>query len=495
MLSQINRSIDNFLYQITIYRLVLYVLVALSLIAVILSGFHLLPFSPVAFLFSLSFILLISKVSNDIFARYFLAPTNVESVYITALILSLIISPPSTFSDIIFLFWAALLATASKYILAIGNKHLFNPVAVAVVLTAAGFGASASWWIGNSYLALPVAIGSYLIIKKIRRQNLVYSFLFTVIFLSLGFNIINHQNIFSTLSVLFLHSSLLFFTGVMLTEPLTSPATDNLQFIFGTLVGFLFVPQVHFGSVYFTPEQALIFGNLFAYITGPKQKLILYLKEKIQLTPDTYDFVFSPDKKLNFTPGQYFEWTLPHPHPDDRGNRRYLTIASSPTEKDLRIGVKFHPQGSTYKKALLSLDKLPIVASQLAGDFTLPKNLNDKYVFVAGGIGITPFRSMIKYLTDTQIKMDIILLYINKNISEAVYRDVFDVSGIKTIYFNTSESGHLGQNNLPNLIPDYSSRTFYISGPHGLVSSTESLLKNLYIRSDHIKTDFFPGFA
>lgn len=477
------------------YRLVLYVLIALNLIAVVLSGFHLLPFSPIALLLSISFLLLVSKFSNDLFAKVFNAPTNVESVYITALILALICSPPSTFTDIIFLFWAALLATASKYILAIGNKHLFNPVAIAVTLTALGFGASASWWIGNSYLAVPVAIGSYLIIRKIQRRDLAVSFLFTVALLSFGFSIIGSHSLFSTLNILLLHSSLLFFTGVMLTEPLTSPTTKNLQFVFGTLVGFLFVPQVHFGSYYFSPEQALVIGNLFAYLTGPKQKLILTLKEKIQLTPDTYDFVFTSNKKFDFIPGQYLEWTLQHPRPDDRGNRRYLTIASSPTEKDLRIGVKFHPDGSSYKKSLLELGKTPIVASQLAGDFVLPKNRAGKYVFVAGGIGITPFRSMIKYLLDKNLKMDIVLLYINRTASEIVYRDVFDSADIKTIYFNTSESGHLNQNILIRLIPDYNLRTFYISGPHGLVSATESVLQSANLAPSQIKTDFFPGFA
>ncbi len=477
------------------YRLVLYLLSGLSLIALVLSGFHLLPFNPIAFLFSLSFILFISKYSNDLFARIFETPTNVESVYITALILALIISPPASFNDLMFLFWASLLATASKYILNIGRKHLFNPAAVAVVLTALCIGASASWWIGNSYLALPAAVSSYLIIRKIRRQNLVYSFLFTVILMSLGFGIIKGTNLFSILNTLFLHSSLLFFTGVMLTEPLTSPATDNLQFVFGTLVGFLFVPQFHLGSLYFTPEQALIIGNLFAYTTGPKLKLFLILKEKIRLNSDTYDFIFTTNKKFKFIPGQYLEWTLEHPQPDSRGNRRYLTIASSPTEKDLRIGVKFHHDGSSFKKSLLSLDKSPIIASQLAGNFTLPKDLSKKYVFIAGGIGITPFRSMIKYLIDTNQKMDIILLYINKIDSDAVYRDIFDQADIKVIYYNTDTLGHFKETNFPKLIPDFKQRTFYISGPHNLVSSTENILKTLGIKSDRIKTDFFPGFA
>ena len=231
-----------------------------------------------------------------------------------------------SFDNLVFLAWAAILAMSSKYILAIGKKHLFNPAAIAVTLTALGFGASASWWVGDVYLALPVALGSFLIIRKIRRQEMIFSFLLTVILMSLGYSLIQGNNLLATLNLLFFHSSLLFFTGFMFTEPLTSPTTKNLQFIFGTLVGLLFVPQFHLGSLYFTPEQALVIGNLFAYLSGPKRKLVLNLKEKIRLTPDTYDFVFTPSQPFRFTPGQYLEWTFIHPHPDDRGQRRYFTL-------------------------------------------------------------------------------------------------------------------------------------------------------------------------
>ena len=495
MWSKITKPVDNLLNQVTMYRLVLYLLIGISLISVVISSFHLLPFGPIAFLFSLSFILFISKFSNDIFARVFRAPVNTESVYITGLILALIISPPSSFSDLPFLFWAALLATASKYILSFGHKHLFNPAAIAVVLTATGFGNSASWWIGNPYLALPVAVSSYLIVRKIRRQDLVLCFLFTVIILSLGFGMIKGSNPLTILNIIFLHSSLLFFAGFMLTEPLTSPTTNDLQFIFGTIVGFLFVPQVHIGSFYFSPEQALIIGNIFSYLSGSKHKLILTLKEKNRLTPDIYEFIFSANQKLNYLPGQYLEWTLDHPQPDQRGNRRYLTLASSPSEKDLRIGIKIQENGSSFKKALLSLDKSPVIASQLSGNFTLPKDRSKGYVFVAGGIGITPFRSMIKYLVDMNLKMDIILLYINNNESEVVYRDIFDSAGIKTIYYNTDTSGYFNETSFPKLISDFKDRIFYISGPHGLVSTAENILKTLGIKSDHLKTDYFPGFA
>jgi glycine betaine catabolism B len=499
MWSKIIDNIDNFLNQITMYRLVLYILIGLVCIAYILTLFNLLPYNPMAMLFSIGFILIISLISNTIFAKVFDAQTNIESVYITALILSLIVSPINSLSDLGFLFWAALLATASKYILAIGNKHLFNPAAIAVVLTSIGFNASASWWVGNLYMTIPVAIGTFLIVRKLKRQDLVYSFLFTASLLSIGFGIIKRTNILNTLNSIVFHSPLLFFTGIMLTEPLTSPSANTYQFIFGTLVGFLYVPDVHIGTLYFSPEQALILGNIFSYFVNPKQKFLLTLRDVIQTAPDMIDFIFSPNKKMLFIPGQYMEWTFSHNNPDNRGNRRYFTLASSPTESKLRIGVKFYPQSSSFKKAMIS--KLPstIVATQLAGDFTLPKNPKEKCVFIAGGIGITPFRSMIKYLIDTNQKRDIILLYSNKDASEIVYRDVFDQAksqlGIKVVYHITSESGHFNQNNLPQLVPDFQKRTFYISGPRTLVNTTEHLLQSLGVENKKIKTDFFPGFV
>jgi ferredoxin-NADP reductase/Na+-translocating ferredoxin:NAD+ oxidoreductase RnfD subunit len=491
--------IDNILNKITMYRLVLYVLIGFFSTALILTFFNLLPFTPGALLLSLAVILTVSKISNDVFAEVYQAPTNVESVYITALILAFIISPALTFANLGLMFWGALIATSSKYIFAVNRKHLFNPAAFSAAVTAIFLNQSASWWIGNAYMALPVAFGSFLIIRKIKRQEMINGFIFTVVLLSLGLGLIKGDSFFSVLNNLILHSSLLFFSGIMLTEPLTSPTTRNNQFIFGALVGFLFVPQVHIGNIYFTPEQALIIGNIFAYIVSPKQKLFLKLIRKIRTTPDTYDFLFSPDRNINFRPGQYLEWTFAHQKPDSRGNRRYFTIASSPTEKEIRIGIKFPPTRSSYKNALLNTDHPALIASQLSGDFTLPENPSEKIALIAGGIGITPFRSMIKYLTDTDGKRDIILIYSNKTDTEIAYRDVLDqaatLGGIRIIYHQTGVTGHFNRGNFPGMVPDYTERLFYISGPHTIVSATENLLKNLGVKPNRIKTDFFPGFV
>jgi ferredoxin-NADP reductase len=297
---------------------------------------------------------------------------------------------------------------------------------------------------------------------------------------------------------------------VMLTEPLTTPPTEKLQIIYGAIVGLLFVPGVHIGSFYSTPELALLLGNIFAYVVSPKEKLIMQVEEKIQLTKDTFDFVFKPEKRFSFAPGQYMEWTLPHEHPDNRGNRRYFTLASSPTEMDLRIGVKFYLPASSFKRALANLPSdQEISAAQRAGDFTLPANKKQKLVLIAGGIGVTPYRSMLKYLIDTKEKRDVVVVYSNREKEEIVYQDVLGEAekklGVRIVYTLTDEKkipdnwqggrGRINEDMITKNIPDYRDRLFYISGPFALVSSTEKMLLGMGLAKDQIKTDFFPGFV
>jgi len=237
---------------------------------------------------------------------------------------------------------------------------------------------------------------------------------------------------------------------------------------------------------------------------------MLSLREKIKIAPDIYEFVFNLEKKIIFLPGQYLEWTLNLKNPDSRGNRRYFTIASSPTEENLKIGVKFYPDSSSFKKKLISVtENDKVFAGQLSGDFIIPKNNNQKLVFIAGGIGITPFRSMVKYLLDNKIKMPIVIFYSNKSKEEIVYKEIFDDTqeklGIKTIYTLTdldnipknwkSEKGRITGEMIKKYAPDFKERSFYLSGPHAMVIGFEEVLHSLRIDGSKIKKDFFPGYV
>jgi ferredoxin-NADP reductase/Na+-translocating ferredoxin:NAD+ oxidoreductase RnfD subunit len=501
------KFVDDWLNVITMYRLVLYFLLLLVGAALILSFFGVFSFGPLALLVSTLFLVGVSWVTNKVFAKVFEAPTNVESVYITALILALIITPAKSIHDLAFLFWVAVLAMSSKYILAVGKKHIFNPAAIAVVITALTLGQSASWWVGTAGM-LPFVLLGVLIVRKTLRADMVFYFFvsaLSVIFIS---TFLKGGDVFSIFNKALLHSPILFFAFVMLTEPLTTPPTKYLQIIYGALVGFLFAPQVHLGSFYTTPELALIIGNVFSYAVSPKGKLVLKLKEKNQLSPDVWEFVFGLKEKMQFKAGQYMEWTLGYKNPDSRGNRRYFTIASSPTEDTLRLGVKFYQKSSSYKAALLNLnDEVTVVAGQLAGDFILPKDEAKKLVFIAGGIGITPYRSMIKHLLDTGKKRDIIVLWGNKIAEDIVYRDVFEQAceklGIKIVHVLAdgaadnlvSRKGMIDEQMIRQEVPDFAQRTFYISGSHTMVTIFKDMLKKMNVSNGQIKTDFFPGLV
>lgn len=491
--------LDRFLNSITMYRLLLYYLILLLVTAFIYSIFRVLPFSPIPLLFSSVFLVAICFITNKLFEKIFAVQTNIESLYITALILACIITPARSLNDYIFLFIAGVVAMSSKYILAIKAKHIFNPAAIAVVITALVLGRYASWWIGTLAM-LPFSLVGALIVRKIRRFDLVFYFIVATLATTIGLSFMRgNMDVISIVKGAFIDSPILFFGFIMLTEPLTTPPTKLLQSMYGVIVGILFSP-IHFGVIFTSPEIALTIGNIFSYIVSPKEHLILTLQNKLKLTNDIYDFVFAYSQKLNFKAGQYMEWTMGHKHADSRGNRRYFTISSSPTENNIRIAVKLpNKEASSFKNEMVNM-KIghKIIASQLAGDFVLPKNASEKLVFIAGGIGITPFRSMIKYLIDKNENRNIVLIYCERDLDEMIYKDIFNAAteknGIKLVYFETDKKGHMQGTDIMKNIPDYLERTFYLSGPQGMVKTFEETLKEMKLNTKQIVVDYFPGY-
>jgi len=505
--------IDNFLNRTTMYRLMLYFLTGLLFCALVFSFLGYINITPHFLILSAALIIFLCWIFNFIFAKAFNAPINVESAYISGFILTFLISPPSSFSDIFYLkiaIFASLFAMTSKYVLSIKKKHIFNPAAFGVFLTSILIGGYASWWVGNIYMVIPVILGGLLMAKKVTRIDFVFAFFVA----SLAVNILPHiQNGTETLldvskSFLFF-GPVIFFAIVMLTEPLTTPPAKSMRILYGGLIGLLFYPVLSLGQYFVTPEIALLLGNVFSYIVSPKKRLVLTLREKNQIAADTYEFVFNSPEKLSFLPGQYLEWTLEHKRPDTRGNRRYFTIASSPTEDEFHIGIKFYPESSTFKKKLFSLEKGDkMVASELAGDFVMPDKKEKKLVFISGGIGVTPFRSIAKYLIDKDEKRDVIHFYSNKSFKDIAFAELFGEAEkklkIKTIYTLTDkdtpkqwpgEKGFIDQNMIEKYVPDYKERVFYLSGPHAMVDAFNSLLRKMGVKRSNIKKDFFPGYV
>lgn len=117
-----------------------------------------------------------------------------------------------------------------------------------------------------------------------------------------------------------------------------------------------------------------------------------------------------------------------------------------------------------------------------------------KYVFIAGGIGITPFRSMVVDLLHGKEKRDIVLFYKVHNDDEILFRDIFrraEKIGLQTVYVVNKR---LQANEIKRQTSDWSSRVYYISGPQGFVAEERDMLEQMGIAQEHIKTDLFTGY-
>lgn len=500
--------IDNLLNKVTMYLLLVYYLVGLLLVAFVFSFDHYgnLSFNYGSLLTSTLVLVIVCYISNEIFGKIFNAPLNRESSIITGLILALIVTPTTTLSGIIFLTLVSVLAMASKFILAYKKVHIFNPAAISVVITGLVSNQTATWWVGTPIMLPFVVIGGLLLVRKIQRGEMVIWFLASSLIATSLLAVMSGDNLITYIHRTIVSSGLCFMAFVMLTEPSSSPRNLNHQRIYGLLAGVLFPPQVHIGSIFSTPQLDLVLSNIYAFLTNSKARIVPKLVERKHISRNVYDFAFKPERKIKYKPGQYMEWTLPHKKTDLRGNRRYFTLASSPTEANVHLGIKFYENSSSFKKSFFNLKPdEKISAAQLGGDFVMPKNKNQKLVFIAGGIGITPFRSMAKYLIDMNEKRDIVLLYGVNSSVDLAYKEIFDEAkkkvGLQPKYILSEPDndrylmGPINSTLIKKEISDWEDRTFYISGTHHMVESIKSDLKNIGVSPGKIKVDFFPGYA
>ena len=426
------QSIKSLVDRTTMYRLVLYYLLVLFVPALLFGAIGVLPYAPTDLLWSTGVLIAVSLLSNKFFAWLFGAVTNQESVFITSLILAFVVSPVAI-ADVagsVMLAVVSSVAMASKYVFVFMKKHIFNPVAVALVFSAFALGAPASWWVAGSFPLLPfLIVGGFIVVYKLQKFDLVLAF-FTASLLTIA---LISQNFVAGTQATFLYSAVFFFAFVMLTEPLTMPNTRVFRITYGALVGVLFIWAPHIGSFYFSPEIALIVGNLFSYLVSPKGRYMLTFVERRMLASGIYEYVFKSDRVLHFKSGQYLEWTLSNVPLDNRGNRRFFTIASAPClpagrheDKTLALGVRFYDKPSAFKRTLAELSVGAVIStSSLGGDFVMPRDTKKKLVFLAGGIGVTPFASMARHCIKANEQRDAVLLYSSKTDAEVAYRDIF----------------------------------------------------------------------
>ena len=490
------------------YRLLVYGLAGIGVLAIGMAWFGIIHMDPVRMGETLVSLLLGAFLTEFVLAKAWRRPMNNESWIIMSLIIFFIVPHATNGVSLIVLFCIGAIGSASKFLIAYKGKHLFNPAAFAASLVAIIGIWPASWWVGSSNLWWIVLLFGLTVALKTRHTRFVMTFIVVAVGIGIIELMSSGQLNGKTLQAMIIASPLIFLSTIMLTEPATMPSRSIHTYIFAAGAGVLYAANISIGGFIIYPEVALLIVNLYAFIVSPKFSTPMTLIGT-RATPsgNVISYRFQPDIPFAYRPGQYMEWTLPHVAIDNRGNRRMFTIASSPTEQDILLGARFYNPSSTYKTSLASLTTGSLIfASQLSGSFTLPRNTDKKLLFIAGGIGVTPFRSMIKYVIDMKEKRDIVLLYASSSTDDFAYTDIFkeaSVHGITVHYISqrqTSDIGstvHIGridQNMLHELVPDLLKRHTYISGPVDMIDTIKEHLHVSGVKRSMIKTDYFSGY-
>lgn len=489
----------------SMYKVVSGSLTILFVISLLLSLTGTLSYSPLGMLASVAVLGASVLLTSLLFGLIFGVRVHKESSFITAIILFFIFTPTLQVPGLLTLALVGMIAGASKFILVYNGRHMFNAVATAAFIIGLTGLAHASWWVGSPVLIIPTLVLGYVILLKTRR--VLMSSIFAVIATALVIlTLLFGGETLGNSVVLWLSYPIIFFACFMLTEPLTLPRKEWHRTVEVVIVAILFVVPISIGTITTSPELALLAGNVVAFAFTRQQKISLKFLERKQLTPTSYEFVFTPQEPQQFEAGQYIGISLSHKNNDLRGIRRSFSITSAPGEKTVRLGIKFYEPSSSFKKALRELKKDTFIhATGISGDFTLPKNTQTPLLFVAGGIGITPFISYLQMLKQRGEIRDIVLLYAISSINELAYKDILEASGVKVcvvtaskvrltlpVGWTHSNQSVVTKETIALYVTDVAHRTAYISGPPILVDGVKRCLKQLNVR--HIRTDYFIGY-
>lgn len=222
----------------------------------------------------------------------------------------------------------------------------------------------------------------------------------------------------------------------------------------------------------------------------------LSLVRKEHLIDNIWSFVFEPEHSLDYEAGQYVRVRLDHPNPDDEGPKRFFTNSAAPHEGVLQITTRL--TGSTFKNAL---DKLKVGDTDLEminppeGDF-LWQDTDRPILFVAAGIGVTPYHSILKERVHDGKQIPATLLY-NGRTDALPWKDLFaEMSAAHpefSVVYQIDE--RISEEKLRSRFPLLNDSLVYLSGPEQMVEDIGDALKDGGLKEDQLMQDWFPNYG
>jgi ferredoxin-NADP reductase len=232
------------------------------------------------------------------------------------------------------------------------------------------------------------------------------------------------------------------------------------------------------------------------------------IKDKQEVAKGTLLVTFDLlGEEVDFRPGQYFFVTLPDAgHQDERGLRRHITVVTSPNDKGV-LGLATRMRDSAFKR---TLGELPVGAEvdvePPKGKFALPEETSRPLVFVAGGIGITVFRSMLRYIREEQLPYRVTLIYSNRDRESTAFLDELrqveqELPSLRLILTMTQDPGWKGETRKVDaaffreyLGEDLNAFTFLVAGPPGMAEGVQKALDEAGVKEENVIAERFSGY-
>lgn len=230
------------------------------------------------------------------------------------------------------------------------------------------------------------------------------------------------------------------------------------------------------------------------------------ITEREQIAEGTLLVTFSLREPVSFKPGQFFFVTLLNPpYTDQEGSGRHFSIVNSPTQNTI-LQMATRLRDSAFKK---SLQELPlgteVEVGPIGGSFVLPEDTTRPLVFIAGGIGITPYISMLQYIKEKNLPYPVTLLYSNRNKKSTAFLEELgrltkEIPNFKLVAIMTQDEQWSGEKRyidttlFHEYFPSIDENTYYVAGPPKMVEMLTKTLVDAGVKVEHIKSENFTGY-
>ena len=235
--------------------------------------------------------------------------------------------------------------------------------------------------------------------------------------------------------------------------------------------------------------------------------MLATVADKREVAKGTLFVRFEVEDYPDFRPGSYFWVELPdRGHQDEKGLRRHISLATSPTERGV-VGLATRLRETAFKRTLAGLavgDEVQV--EEPKGSFLLPEDTQQEYVFVAGGIGITVFRSMLRYVAEEHLPYRVTLIYSNRDRESTAFLDELmelerELADFRLVLTMTDDPGWDGESRKidahffeEHLEGDLNRYTFLVAGPPGMTEAMEKVLGEAGVKEENVIAEGYTGY-